>query len=170
MATVAYFEVDYAPGNYFSCEKQRATISVSTCSAQFKKNKKNKHNCSGSVCVNCEIGAIHAGEKIVYGLPEKMCCRCGRTDQRLIQAKICVSCYNRQREWVIGLNSKGKFPVNARPLYNVNVFNARTGETQINLVTDAAECAMVGLRKSPKAALTFTNPTVPDYFFDQWKL
>jgi len=167
METVIYFSVDYAPGKFFNCERQRSTLSQASCAAQYLKHK---NNLSSSVCVKCEIGAIHVGEKIVYGLPEKLCCRCGRTDQRLIFARVCVSCSNREREFKCGKNSKGKPPIHARPLYNMKVFNAHTGDAQTCFVADAAEAAMVALRKNPKTAVVLMNPTVPDYIFAEWRL
>ena len=45
------------------------------------------------------------------------CMRCHRTDLRLIkQFGVCVSCYNREREWHIGQNSKGEPPAHFEPL------------------------------------------------------
>jgi len=164
MVEITYFEVDYAPGRYFNCDKQRGTLSESSCAAQYKRHK---NNCSGSICTGCEIGAIHAGEKVIYGLPEKMCCRCGGTDKRLIHARICVSCYNRERELNIGKNGKGKFPVNARLLRPVKVLVAQAGEIQTDsiAVADTAEAAMAQIRRNHKAAISFMPPGVPDYIF-----
>lgn len=164
MVEVPYFSVDYAPGRYFNCEKQRSTLSETSCATQYKRHQ---NNCSGSVCTGCPIGAMHAGEKIVYGLPEKMCVRCGRTYQRLIHSLLCVSCYNRQRELTIGKNAKGKFPVNARALYPVNVHVAQEEEIQVYLVADIAEAAMAQIRKNHKAAVSILAPGVPSDVFAQ---
>lgn len=166
MVEIAYFEVEYAPGRYFNCEKQRGTLSDSSCAAQYKRHKS---NCSGSVCTGCEIGAIHAGEKIIYGLPEKMCCRCGGTDKRLIHARVCVSCYNRERELSIGKNAKGKFPINARLLHPVSVLVSQNGEIQSGIVAvaDTAEAAMAQIRKNHKAVISFMPPGVPSHTFTQ---
>ena len=39
-----------------------------------------------------------------------MCSRCGRGDLRLIRGALCVSCYNREREVVKGINARGVPP------------------------------------------------------------
>lgn len=41
----------------------------------------------------------------------RICARCHRGAMRLIWGHICVSCYNREREAVIGRNAKGRAPV-----------------------------------------------------------
>lgn len=167
MVEVSYFSVEYAPGRYFNCEKQRSKLSETSCAAQYKKHKS---NASGSVCTGCEIGAAHAGEQIIYTLPQKLCCRCGGTDKRLIHARICVSCYNREREYVLGRNAKGKPPIHARALHAVGVFVAKAGRIQIGVVADTAEAAMAPIRKSHKATISFMPPGVPDYIFAQMRL
>lgn len=165
VVAVAYFNVDCAPGRYFKCEKQRCTLSETSCAKQYVKAKGGSSLCSG-----CEVGASHAGEKIVYGLPVKMCCRCGGTDKRLIHARICVSCYNREREYVLGRNAKGKPPIHARALHAVGVFVAKVGRIQIGVVADTAEAAMAPIRKSHEATISFMPPGVPDYIFAQMRL
>ena len=165
MVEVSYFSVEFAPGRYFKCEKQRCTLSEPSCAKQYIKAKG-----GASICTGCEIGAAHAGEKIIYGLPLKMCCRCGGTDKRLIHARICVSCYNRESELRKGRNAKGKFPIHARALHAVNVFIARAGKIQIGFVADTAEAAMAPIRKSHKAVISFMPPGVPDYIFAQMRL
>lgn len=149
MPAVIYFSVDYAPGRYFACEKQRCTLSESSCAAQYQRNKS---NCSGSKCTGCEVGAEHAGEAIQYGIPEKMCCRCGDTDKRLISKRVCVSCYNREREFVAGRNAKGKFPINARPIKWIDVFVAGLGWLRIQ-AANAAEAMAIIIRKNPSASV-----------------
>lgn len=145
METVSYFNVDYAPGQYFKCEKQRCTLSVSGCASQYKKAKGGTSLCSG-----CEIGAAHAGEVLIYGLPVKMCCRCGGTDKRLIHARTCVSCYNREREYMLGRNAKGKPPIHARAVRMKDLLVENLGMLKI-MAASSAETMALAFRKNPLA-------------------
>jgi hypothetical protein len=43
---------------------------------------------------------------------KEICARCFRVGLRLISGDICVSCWNRQREYYLGVNARGKSPVN----------------------------------------------------------
>jgi hypothetical protein len=94
------------PGSFaFDCRQLRATISAATCAKNWQRAE------PGSSCIGCQIGAQHAGKRatpqIVGRLP---CVRCGRKDQRMIGGVLCVNCYNRQREAMLGRNAKGQFP------------------------------------------------------------
>lgn len=149
MQPVTYFAVDYAPGKYFNCEKQHCTLSDTSCAAQFKRQKT---NCSGSVCTGCEVGALHAGEVIVLGWPAKMCCRCGGTDKRIISKRVCVSCYNRERELKLGKNAKGKAPIHAKPMKSIEVYVTGKGWAKVDS-TNSGEAYGLMFRKDPYAHL-----------------
>lgn len=165
MSEMLYFAITGAPGRYFNCEAQRCTISEDSCAAQFRRAKGGTSKCTG-----CEVGARHAGEKMVYVMPEKICPRCGATDRRLIGKLRCVSCYNRERELVKGANAKGKFPVNARPIYPVRSSIGSSLRIHSNMVASVTEAAMVIVRKSRTSAISFMPPGVPDYIFAQMRL
>lgn len=70
-------------------------------------------------CRGCELGASHVGE------PEanlcdihnvRICARCRREASRLIWGNLCVSCQNRQYEFVRGKNARGKPLIKLAPL------------------------------------------------------
>lgn len=76
------------------------------------------------VCRSCPVGAIHAGAVPItvsglYG--SSICPRCRKGATRMIGNRICVGCYNREREYLSGRNARGNAPVRARPLGAVDV-------------------------------------------------
>lgn len=89
----------------FDCPALRATLQPANCAMNFRAMR------DGSACRGCQLGAIHAGQpKAPSPPPKPACCRCGRTEQRLISGAVCVSCANRSWEVLKGKNSKGKLP------------------------------------------------------------
>ena len=96
--------MDSIVDNRFYCEKLHANLSRELCV---------KRHTEGIflTCRQCELGAIHSG----YTLQDKpnlsnTCSRCKKSVGRLIYKKLCVSCYNRQRETVVGFDRRGNPP------------------------------------------------------------
>lgn len=112
---VEYFESELLPGRpMFRCARLAASLQVERCASMW--GEANARNAPDrlSRCRGCAVGAGHAGAKDpayhrVRGMA--MCARCHRCDLRLIGGNVCVSCKNREYEWVSGRNAKGKFPV-----------------------------------------------------------
>ena len=133
---IAYFELDYLPGKqHFRCEAHHSTLSVAACASLFR-----KHKVGCSLCTGCSIGATHSGEKLKPKFSQRECCRCGRSDLRLIGGTVCVGCYNRTREFLIGRNAKGQRPVHADPVFAADVdvpktktCRRRTGGRRVSL-------------------------------------
>ena len=107
-----------AGATYFRCERLSATLSVQACAARWNAAP------SATACCGCAVGRAHHAH-VAPGVamgptvrePSRECMRCHRTDLRLIkQFGVCVSCYNREREWHIGQNSKGEPPAHFEPL------------------------------------------------------
>lgn len=107
-----------AGATYFRCERMCATLSSKACADRWNVA------ISGTTCCGCPIGRQHhmrasPGEAMAPKVRERQreCMRCGRTDLRVIQAhSLCVSCFNRSREWRVGQNSKGVPPAQFEPL------------------------------------------------------
>lgn len=121
---VDYFTIDGAPGQYFRCDRYRATLSVSACARMWRAANREGDE-THSLCLRCPIGAAHAGETAASMSPLKgavVCGRCHRRTERLIRGHICVSCYNREREIRIGKNAKGTAPSKLRPLSRRHVY------------------------------------------------
>lgn len=117
---VEYFSIPELPDKQmFRCERRNATIQVTSCASMWKAaNSKNSMECNMS-CRTCSLGAFHAGEgdavmSQLRGV--EICSRCHRTGMRLVQGDICVSCWNRAREVIVGKNARGRKPLNHPPI------------------------------------------------------
>jgi hypothetical protein len=86
-----------------------ATISVPQCATMWRAanglNSELRRQCRG-----CALGADHAGERDanlsdIHNV--KICARCRREAPRLIWGNICVSCRNREYEFLRGYNARG---------------------------------------------------------------
>lgn len=120
---IAFREI--IPGfHVFDCSPLSASLSKAACADNFLKRR-----CLA--CLDCEIGRYHAGGSAarqprrlsrpscsvsadefgpVGDLIAARCLRCGSGAHRLLAQSVCVSCYNRQRECLLGKNAKGTFP------------------------------------------------------------
>lgn len=113
------------------------------------------HHCKG-----CEAGATHAGEQIIrssqlYGA--RICSRCHRPSSRLIHDEHCPSCYNREREVVIGKNGKGTRPVKHPPLEPRRLVVACEGSVEVKVfprTIDPLE-ALVSVLRHVRGAVMF---------------
>ena len=111
---VEYFTVELAPHlQMFKCERMRATLSVQSCAANWRGSHDELAERMFR-CKTCPIGAVHAGETAASLSPLRgamICGRCHRGTTRLIEQHLCPSCWNRERETIIGKNAKGVKPV-----------------------------------------------------------
>lgn len=113
---VTYFSIEETPGvSYFGCETLRAKLPVNECATMWRKANRGtaEQREMRSACKNCPIGATHAGESASSISPlrnTKTCGRCANPARRLISKHLCISCYNRQAEWLKGKNAKGCVP------------------------------------------------------------
>lgn len=169
-----YFEMNGCPGRFFRCERLRANLSVTSCAARWREaNAKGAPerlaNCNG-----CPIGAEHAGEPLVLSSPlydRRICTRCHRPSDRLINEEHCPSCYNREREFIIGRNAKGTRPVKNTGLHPVTVRYAACGrpsERRLNLALDTTEAVVSVLRRTRGEVVFAFAP--PGVLKAQWSL
>nr|USU31063.1 hypothetical protein NG677_17180 [Methylobacterium sp. OTU13CASTA1] len=127
---------DMVPGKrHFECEKIRGTLDTATCANRWLGAKNDRDAVRFMACRGCVIGEIHAtgvdplkalritGERTIVGSPDegRRCTRCGRGGSRLIGKTLCVSCWNRQREFFLKCNAKGKEPITFVPLMDRQV-------------------------------------------------
>ena len=110
----------------FRCERRAASLTIKACSGFYSKANTGKIEPYDTAykCRACPIGAAHASGGAV---PDKVstakadfqaaqdewsnvCPRCRRQSTRIVGGKLCVSCYNRQREVKVGKNRKGNPP------------------------------------------------------------
>ena len=106
-------------------------------------------------CQSCSIGEVNAGIKATPVLP-KICVRCEHNSFRRLCGKLlCLSCYNRAREKVIGRNARGSTPIRFIPLH----------------IFDYADSLIVVGRDKPEAlrvvnAMTGNNSLKPEKLID----
>jgi hypothetical protein len=179
---VVYFQPDGVPGQYFECARY-GTMSVTACARNFTEAPLSVRQGRLQHCIGCKLGSFHAG---VHDAPVPMpaptafvyraaCVRCrrdGRTaGSRLIgrlrlvrDHTICVSCYNREREVLIGANAKG-----ARPKKWSGLFRCRaaylSGSRAIVMahpdpVLDRIELALTMLRLGRQHGVVWARPAV----------
>jgi len=149
----------------FDCERLSARLTAPSCAARWKKAAERLPDPSNSLshCRGCPIGASHAGVAMssVEAAADEwrmVCCRCLRQSDRLIRGRLCVSCYNREREVKVGRNGKGGRPLLTDRLKPVSVaITTEDGVTRIvtaESATGAVEI-MVQAAKTAKGRLVF---------------
>lgn len=121
-----YFTVDGFDGQYFSCNRY-GTMTAASCARNFLAAPQAIKAGRLEGCIGCSIGAQHAGKPIASASDRnelsyrRVCVRCRRSGRestsrllgrmRLIRGHtVCVSCYNREREFLHGANAKGATP------------------------------------------------------------
>jgi len=119
---------ELGPGRYFECTRLRGSVSTDWCARQWREvnqQPEGRRHPRWVSCSDCTTGAMHAGvgtEDLPPALSEmRVCARCEAESGRIIRGYLCVSCYNREREYRIGRNAKGKPPVKHPPLFDVHL-------------------------------------------------
>ncbi|SAK98445.1 hypothetical protein AWB80_07521 [Caballeronia pedi] len=149
-----YYELPELPGKkFFRCDRYNANLSTETCADNWRAG--NHEGIESRLrCKVCPLGALHAGETAASMSPLKgmlICGRCHTGAARLIAKHLCVSCYNRQREYVIGRNAKGTRPTKLAPL-DARRIRYMSGNSPkilaLNLSVDTEELIITALRDS----------------------
>ncbi len=112
-----YFKMDGVDGDFFRCEKLWATLRVEACAQRFR-DAAGGDNCSS--CYRCPLGAKHAKVDI-KPIKKTLCARCLTPSLRIVHGRLCVSCYNRTRETLLGSNAKGSRPRKLSAVYRGHV-------------------------------------------------
>lgn len=172
---VEYSTMPEVPGKvYFQCSRLRAKLSTEACSGMWRKADEINDG-SHSACRLCPLGAVHAGEVSASMSPLKgsmTCARCHRVSERLIHKMMCVSCYNRQREALLGRNAKGTVPVKLGPLHRRSIRYLHGGELctlVLKQTIDIDELVVTALRDS-RQRVVFGFYAPPPAAVRQWRL
>lgn len=165
---VEYFSNPDLPGrSFFQCSRLRATLASTSCADMWRKANGGEDEGARGNCKLCPIGAVHAGEVAASMSPLKntlTCARCHRGATRLIGKHVCVSCYNRAREFVLGRNAKGTAPIHAQKLSPRRVRYLLGDEVRIvsrQLTADTDELIVALLRDSRKKVVFAWDTTPP---------
>jgi hypothetical protein len=115
-AGIEYHRVAGFAHEIFRCTPWRANLSIPACADRWTRAQTARGDLADELrlCMGCRIGAAHAGERFVERSPNYLSNRCARcrhgSGRRLIGGKLCLSCYNRELEWLKGKNGKGTIP------------------------------------------------------------
>jgi hypothetical protein len=148
---------------FFRCEALRSTLSAEGCAANWRKAQRATPDELGWMarCSGCCIGAAHAGERPVrrsplFGLG--LCARCRRGGGRMIPMHgVCVSCSNRQAEFVLGFNRKGtRLTLKLDPRRLAVIVDGKAIEIRNPMTRDTVEIALSVLGTTP-GKLYFTR-------------
>lgn len=172
---IEYFKKEHngvaVSGSYFDCKTYPIpiTLSTSSCAERYRitQSQANQIDTGHMLfrCLSCDIGRAHAA---MGGIPMrhprmKDCFRCGRTDLRLIDRALCIGCFNRQREAVVGKNGKGSFPKQiASELRWVYAIVAANYDDGVSHFSDRPSFGMASIERLDDAAFwiqgVFTDP------------
>ncbi len=119
---IDYERLEGLDKDFFWCETLKARLSVETCAQNYKRACREGiewDSVCAIACRRCQVGAIHSDERsyedsVSRFATNTVCPRCGGRGRRLIRNSICVSCYNREREVLLGRNARGHAPVKAK--------------------------------------------------------
>lgn len=162
-----YKTISWAPGQqYFHCDPLRATLTVGSCATNWLRSQEREAGLWQ--CRGCRLGAEHAGEEeanLWFGRGELICSRCTRGADRLVKGDQCVSCYNREREFVLGRNARGVYP-NKMPRLRERSLFFMQGQAPRQVTRprslDMTELIVAQLRDS-RESLTFAFRQTPAY-------
>lgn len=155
-----YFTLTELPDRpMFRCERLSATLQVPACAARWR--EANDRNASERLdqCRNCSLGAKHAGAGEISLSPLRgmsICARCQQGTTRLVRRHLCVSCYNREREYLTGRNAKGSAPIKHPTLYPIEIqFQVGDAVQRLQLRAASSEELIVATLRDTSKQVTF---------------
>mgnify|MGYP000971206371 CR=1 FL=1 len=107
---------------HFDCALLRATLSTKACALRWNAAREAEEERRDRLisCKRCPVGAMHfeahrqhePAEVPAAPMERKpprasVCVRCGKPSDRLVGGELCVSDFNREREWLRGYNARG---------------------------------------------------------------
>lgn len=158
----------------FKCEPWHATLTAPSCAKRWRSAQSAKGERAEELarCMRCPVGAAHAGEDHIerssfYG--SNICPRCHKgTPRRLVGGLLCINCYNRQREFLLGKNAKGTKPQKLKALWRMPLRYAVHGAgarhrviiTKSSLALDRPE-AVIGVLRQTQGQVRFQFQAMP---------
>lgn len=159
---VEYETVEGVSGQYFRCPFGVANLlSTKACAGLYNEAMSPRGLREGLryQCRACPVGAQHAGVSVETAsgsrfLGSLYCSRCHGSARRLIRGSICVSCYNREREVLIGRNAKGGKPIHGKAVAPTTVGCVVEGVVSVrrmDRVASRVEAVLSVLRNESKS-------------------
>jgi len=149
---IAYRTIPEMPGaTFFACSRLHAGLTTRACTDMWRATNQARSE-RHTACRSCFVGATHARRIKREPIADQRgfgCSRCARGATRLIQKRLCVSCYNRERELIKGRNARGMVPTKLAPLAVRRVFymsNGRVYLVRSERTTSSAELIIATLR------------------------
>jgi hypothetical protein len=177
-SALEYFEYPELPNiKQFSCTRLKATLSVPACSDRWTRGNAMSPDTRCHACKGCTIGQDHAagvdggsGDHNTSFLRATLtCARCHKPNGRLIARMVCISCRNREYEWVRQKNSKGTIPRMHPPMARRTLSYRTNGELHRRsaMTCDETELYIATLRDE-QHSVTFgwRAPASMDWLFD----
>ena len=150
--------IEAAAPEMMRCDRRNMTLTTPGCIRLWKSAQESRpaEHEGRYECLTCPIGAANAGVTIspVADLVEALrtiCPRCRRRSARMIAGRLCVSCYNRDREVVIGKNCKGHRPLLADVLHGERLAIIGGGNVEVGefaAVTSSIEVMVAAARSA----------------------
>jgi hypothetical protein len=149
----------------FRCDKQNMTLSMLGCAKLWLSTVELRpHPWEGRFnCIACPIGAANAGRPVVATaqsaeLLRTVCPRCRQRSARIIQNRLCISCYNRDREVRFGKNAKGSTPTLMLAPIAIAVISPDTIKTVEHPMMTGVTEAMIAAARSATSSIYFGRP------------
>jgi hypothetical protein len=157
---ITYRSIDGVPGQYFDCPSGMGCLSANACGRAYSEAMSPVGLKEGRriTCRACPVGAQHAGvpteaASVSRFVGSSCCSRCHGDARRLIRGSICVSCFNREREYLIGKNAKGGKPIHAKTIGS-EVITCLIGSSvqvrKMDKVASPMECVLSVLRSESR--------------------
>jgi hypothetical protein len=167
---IEYFTYPELPDRpMFRCERRHANLQVTSCASMWIEANGKAAPERLDQCKNCPLGAKHAGVGEISLSPLRgmsICARCEQGTTRLVRKHLCVSCYNREREYQKGRNAKGSAPVKHPPLYQLEIrFQAGEVIQRIAMPAVSSQELVVAALRDTSKQVTFAfngkRPALP---------
>lgn len=128
--------------NLFNCPSGLGKMSATFCGQLHCKANTKAHISEHRYksCRFCLVGQLHSGKRQKASgsrlYASLLCSRCLRVSNRLVGGKVCVSCYNRFRENVAGLNAKGNPLKLVRKYHSVSLLLVKENTVTLREVSE----------------------------------
>ncbi len=133
------------------------TITPATCAQMYRRGKRAEPWDWLAPCRGCQLGAKHAGEVVVPEPATRECLRCGRQARRLIGKRLCLSCYNREREAITG-HYRRKSPPGGLHLMPVSILLSGQPDPVQLTVASTVEALRWAARQFPGRGVLAVSP------------